>query len=166
MTSESGFCRRFPRTTAGNHISAREDERGQSEFQRLSRQFLGGQGKLRSQLDSSDDEPLCCFMPGGLQAAGGLPQDSLKARTSTFEVPSDQNTTKIPREDPQREENRHEKASGERKKRREDPPEREKKRMWAGEEKREILGGPAEGGPKREGSKPTLAKPTLAKVKV
>ena len=30
-------------------------------------------------------------------------QDNLRAKTSTFEVPTDQNTTKIPREDPQRE---------------------------------------------------------------
>ena len=53
--------------------------------------------------------------PGGLQAAG-VSQDSPRAKTSTFEVPTDQNTTKIPREDPQREEKFHEKTPGERKK--------------------------------------------------
>ena len=66
---------------------------------------------------------MCLFSPSGcrVEAPG-----SLKAKTSTFEVPTDQNTTKIPREDPQREGKRHEKTSGERKKRREDP-QREKK---------------------------------------
>ena len=65
---------------------------------------------------------------GVLVGRRGVSQDNLKAKTSTFEVPTDQNTTKIPREDPQREEKRHEKASGERKKDTRRHPEREKKR--------------------------------------
>ena len=53
------------------------------------------------------DLKCACFRPrveapGGLQAAW-VSQDSLRAKTSTFEVPTDQNTTKIPREDLQRE---------------------------------------------------------------
>ena len=70
--------------------------------------------------------------------AAGVPQDSLKAKTSTFEVPTDENTTKIPREDLQRVEKKtREDLRRERKKRREDP-QREKKRMkmWAGEGKK------------------------------
>ena len=43
-------------------------------------------------------------------------QDNLRRKASTFEVPTDQNTTKIPREDPQREKKRHEKIPRERKK--------------------------------------------------
>ena len=42
---------------------------------------------------------LSCEAPGGLQAAG-VSQDNLTAKTRTFEVPTNQNTTKIPREDP------------------------------------------------------------------
>ena len=30
----------------------------------------------------------------------GVSQDNLRAKTSTFEVPTDQHTTKIPREEP------------------------------------------------------------------
>ena len=85
----------------------------------------------------------------------GLSQDSLKAKTSTFEVPTGQDTTKIPREDPQergrntredtrREKKRHEKIPRERKKDTRRSPEREKKK------KREILGG---GRRSREGSR-------------
>ena len=48
--------------------------------------------------------------------AAGVSQDRLRAKTSTFEVPTDQNTTKIPREDPEREEKRHEKTPREREK--------------------------------------------------
>ena len=60
---------------------------------------------------------------------------------------------KIPREDPQREEKKHEKTSGERKKRREDPQREKIMKMWAGEgkKKREIFGGPAKGGPAEGG---------------
>ena len=63
-----------------------------------------------------------------------------EAKTSTFEVPTDQNTTKIPREDPQREEKRHQKIPRER-----------KTWTWGREKEKkcEILGGPAEGGPGR-----------------
>ena len=56
---------------------------------------------------------------------------TLRAKTSTFEVPTDQNTTKIPREDPQRDK-KNENGGGRRK-------------------KSEILGGPAEGGPAEGG---------------
>ena len=87
---------------------------------------------------------MCLFSPsgcrvealGGLQAAG-VSQDNVRAETSTFEVPTDQNTTKIPREDPQREEKRHEKTPGERKKDTRRSPEREKKKkMGVGEGKK------------------------------
>ena len=50
------------------------------------------------------------------QAARGFHHDNLRVKTSTFEVPTDHNTTKIPREDPQREEKRHEKIPRERRK--------------------------------------------------
>ena len=76
--------------------------------------------------------------PGGLQAAR-VSQDNLRAKTSTFEVPTDQNTTKIPREDPQREEKRHEKTPGERKKDTRRSPERKKKmKMGVGEGKKKA----------------------------
>ena len=96
------------------------------------------------------------FSPAGRR---GLPHDNLRAKTSTLEVSTDQNTTKIPREDPQREEERHEKTHGEKKKTREDTrrekkntrrsPEREKKNEnGVGEgKKREILGLPPFGPP-------------------
>ena len=77
---------------------------------------------------------MCLFSPLGCPVKPrrpAVPQDSLKAKTSTFEVPTDQNTTKIPREDPQR---------------------GRKNENCGGKEKREILGGPTEGGPKRGGS--------------
>ena len=52
----------------------------------------------------------------GILVVSGVPQDNLRAKTSTFEVPTDQNTTKIPREDPQREEKRMKMGVGEGKK--------------------------------------------------
>ena len=93
-------------------------------------------------------------------------------------VPTDHNTTKIPRGDPQREEERHEKTPRERKKdtrrppergrkTREDPRERKKDtrrppergrktQKWEREKekKRELLGGPAAGGPAEGGPGP------------
>ena len=57
----------------------------------------------------------------------GLPHDNPRAKTSIFEVATDQNRTKIPREDLQREEKRHEKTPGERKKDTIMSPESEKK---------------------------------------
>ena len=89
-----------------------------------------------------------------------LPQDNLRAKTSTFEVPTDQNTTKIPREDPpergkktredtRREKKRHEKI----------PRERKKNENGGGrrKRKREILAPPPFGAPPFRG--PTLAGP-------
>ena len=74
--------------------------------------------------------------PHGIQSIAGVSQDNLRAKTSTFEDPTDQNTTKIPREDTWREETRHEKIHRERKKNENGGGRRKKKR--------EILGGPAE----------------------
>ena len=70
--------------------------------------------------------------------AAGVSHDNPRAKTSTFKVPTDQNRTKIPREDLQREEKRHKKTPGERQN------QRRKK-------KSEILGGPAEGCPAEGG---------------
>ena len=48
--------------------------------------------------------------------AAGVSHDSPRAQTCTFELPGLQKTTKIPREDPQREEKRTNFAAGEGKK--------------------------------------------------
>ena len=80
---------------------------------------------------------------GGPEAGRrGLPHDNLGAKTSTFEDPTDQNTTKIPREDPQREEKRHEKDTRREKK---------KMKMGVGEGKKKA----------RNFAPPTLRGPTL-----
>ena len=80
----------------------------------------------------------------GLPSAGG--------QTCTFEVPTDQNTTKIPQEDPQREEKRHEKI----------PREKERMKMGAEKEKkREILDTPPFGPPPFLGSGPHPSGPHL-----
>ena len=60
--------------------------------------------------------------------AAGVSHDSPRAQTCTFEGPGASNTTKIPREDPQRE-RKSENGGG------------------RGNKKRESLGGPAEVGP-------------------
>ena len=71
-----------------------------------------------------------------LKCARGDSHDSPRAKTRT--VPADQNTTKIPREDPQRE--------------------KKETKMGMGEEKKkENLGGPEEGGP---AGRPTDGGPT------
>ena len=82
--------------------------------------------------------------------AAGVSHDSPRAKTRTFEVPADQNTTKIPRE-LQREKKRHKKTPRERKKDTRRSPEREKNENGSGRgKKREILGGP-DGGRSGEG---------------
>ena len=71
--------------------------------------------------------------------AAGASHDSPRALTCTFEGPDAVNTTKIPREDPQRE-----------KKTREDPPERGKERKWErgrGKKSAKNIGPPPPFGP-------------------
>ena len=73
------------------------------------------------------------------------------AKTSTFEDSTNQNTTKIPREDPQREEKRHEKTPGDRKRMKMGVGEGKKSaKFWAVRRR----GGPVEGG-RRRGGPPT-----------
>ena len=71
--------------------------------------------------------------------AAGVSQDSPRGKQAHLRVPTDQNTTKIPREDSQRE----------KKDTRRSPERGEKNKNCGGKEKkkRDILGGPAEGGP-------------------
>ena len=107
--------------------------------------------------------PFRFWRSGGLQAAG-VSQDSLKAKTSTFEVPTDQNHQNSTRRPPERGKI-HEKTSGERKKETRTSPEREKRMKMGGEKekKREMLGDPAEGGPAKVGpNRPGQTKIELA----